>query len=68
MLCAYINLENFNAATFAKTRKKRGRILKLDARNHKVLYNDNGECSVEQFGSLPIAVAKYKEIIELCMK
>lgn len=62
MLCAYITLAGFKAAQYSHSTRKAKRIIKLDSQNNTVLYNDNGRCSVEQFGSLPVAVAKYKEI------
>jgi len=41
-----------------------GKTLILDAEDHVVALNDNGVCTVEQFGNLGIAENKFKQIKE----
>lgn len=41
---------------------KNDRILKLDAKNHRVALNAKGVCSIEQFGTLKQAKETYNTI------
>lgn len=40
------------------------RTIKLDTRNHKILLNNRGTCTVEQFGNLEITRDRYDRIVE----
>ena len=57
-------VEAFNSSHVSKNFRKGKRSVKIDGRNHRVLLNDDGECSVEQFGTIGQANRRYKRIIE----
>lgn len=54
----------FAKARFDDILSEAHRTVKLDTRNHKVLLNDRGVCTVEQFGNLEITRDKYARIVE----
>lgn len=61
-LYAHCTVEMFNTIKATKGHSKNGKMLIIDARNHTVALNDNGTCTVEQFGSLEIAKNKFNEM------
>ena len=52
----------FDKISSTKRFSKNGQVLKLDSINHKVALNNNGTCTIEQFGSLEIATRAYNTI------
>ncbi len=54
----------FFAIKATETYEVEGKTLILDAKNHRVALNDNGVCTVEQFGNLEIAENKFNQIKE----
>ncbi len=54
--------EMFNAISSTKQYSKSGQVLKLDTQHHKVALNDNGTCTVEQFGNREQATRTYNTI------
>lgn len=55
-------LEMFDEISSTKQFSKNGQVLKLDAQHHKVALNNNGTCTVEQFGNLEAAERTYNTI------
>ena len=55
-------LEMFDAISSTKQYSKSGQVLKLDTQHHRVALNDNGACTVEQFGSRAQAERVYNTI------
>ena len=55
----------FNSIPWTVRLTCNGKILVLDTKHHRVALNDNGTCTVEQFGSLKAASDKFKDMREM---
>ncbi len=55
----------FFAIPITEVHEVEGKTLILDAKDHRVALNDNGVCTVEQFGNLQIAIDKFNQIKEI---
>jgi len=61
-LCSACTLEMFNEISSTKQFSKSGQVLKLDTQHHRVALNNNGTCTVEQFGNRDQAERTYNTI------
>ena len=64
-LYTHCTRDTFNAMNASDSFHHAGKVLIIDHVNHKVALNDNGTCTVEQFGSKTIAEAKFNQIKEI---
>lgn len=61
-LSSHCTVAAFRAIRPTKSHHKNGKTLIVDILSHRVALNNNGHCTVEQFGSLAIAKEKFNLI------